>query len=233
VFDGWESKKVPSRQLADSDWEYVGRVAETTTRTETRESVTEPDGSGWERDSETGDSVQVGYSTTWVSNQFIAGNDWEYVRADRYVSGYTRSTTCVEYANFRGGSYCIERSSSWSANYDTRYKYRVPQYADEYEWKRTVEETTYEYEYRVETYSTKAVHEYATEERVGTEYAQWEKPLYTETELYRWKKTATTWEQKTSLSEPTGDVRNVRKQVRECGEEWNEGEPESCRGGEP
>ncbi|MEF8858586.1 MAG: hypothetical protein V5A38_06640 [Halolamina sp.] len=233
VFDGWEPRTVPSKQIADNDWEYVGRVAKTTTRTETTESATRPDGNGWERGPKTGDSVQVGHSTTWVSNQFIAGSAWEYVRSEQYVSGYTKSTTCVEYANFRGGNYCVEESTTWTANYDTRYKYRVPEYDDEYEWERTVEETTYDYEYRVETYSRAAFHEYTTEEQVATEYAQWEKPIYNETELYRWKKTETSWEQKTSLSEPNGDVRNLEKQVRECSEKWQKGEPESCREGQP
>jgi len=138
-------------------------------------------------------------------------------------------TSCVEYANFVGGSYCLNKRTSVSPTYDTRYKYRVPEYTDEYEWERTVEETTYEYEYRVETYSREDVHEYTKEERVATKYAQWEKPEYNETEIYQWKKTETTWERQTSLTEPTGNVRNVEKHVRECGEEWDEGEPESCR----
>ena len=227
VFEGWETRTVPSKWMADSEWEYVREVARTTTTTETEHSTTRPAGGGWQRGSETGDSVVTGYTSEWVTSRYFVDDDWRYVRADRYVSGYTYSTTCVERADFGYRSYCVEEQTTRSPTYDTRYKYRVPQYSTEYEWVRTVEETTYDYEYRVETYSTEAVHEYTKDVQVGTEYAQWEKPEYKSTQVYKWKKTETSWEEKTALSEPTGDVRDVEKQVHQCGKQ-PEQEPATC-----
>lgn len=233
VFDGWKTNIVPSKLMADAEWEYVERVPKTVTNTETKGSASVPAGTGWERGPKTGDSVQTGYSTTWVTDQFYTGSDWEYLTSDRYITGYRESTTCIEYAYFKSGRYCTEETTSKSPNYDTRYKYKVPEYTDKYEWERTVEETEYDYEYRVETYSTEAVHQYSKDDQVTTEYAQWEKSTYNETKKYRWKKTHSSWEETTSLSEPSGDVRNVEKVERDCGEEWDTDEPQSCRDEEP
>lgn len=232
VFDGWETRTVPSKWMADSDWEYVGRVARTTTSTETKYSASRPSGDGWQRGARTGDSVVTGYSTTWVTNRYFVGNDWQYVRSDRYVSGYTYSTVCVDRVDFWYRSYCVEERTTRSPTYDTRYRYRVPQYSSVYEWTRTVERTTYDHEYRIETYSTEAVHEYTKDVQVGTKYAQWEKPEYESTDVYNWKKTETSWEAKTSLSEPTGEVRNVEKRVLKCGEQ-PEQEPATCSRDQP
>lgn len=176
VFDGWQTRTVPSKWMADAEWEYVGKVALTTTKTETTHSATRPTGNGWERGARTGDSVITGYSSEWVTDRYFVGDDWQYIRSDRYVSGYTTSTTCVDSVDFGFGTYCFEERTTRSPTFDTQYKYRVPQYSSVYEWTRTVEETTHDYEYRVETYSTESVHEYSKDVQVETKYAQWEKP---------------------------------------------------------
>jgi len=232
VFDGWETRTVPSKWMADDSWDYVGKVARTTTATETTESPTKPSGEGWERGAKTGDSVITGYTTEWVTSRYLIDDDWEYVRSDRYFSGYRTSTSCVDRISFRDRSYCIEERTTQSPTYDTRYKYRVPTYSTEYKWKRTVEETTYDSEYRVETYSTVAVHEYMKTEQVATKYAKWEKPEYNETVVYNWEKTETTWERATSLSEPSGEIRNKERHIRECDNQRSK-KPAVCRNSEP
>ena len=233
VFDGWETRTVADRWMAGDDWEYVGRAPRTTTVTQTKESAARPDGDGWVRGEKTGDSVRTGSNTEWVSNRYFAGSNWEYLGSDRYIDGYTESTECVRYQRVWGQRYCVEEETTRSPTYDVRYKYRAPTYADEYEWERSTERTVYDYEYRFKTYSTESVHEYSKDVEVVTRYALWEKPEYNTTNIYRWEKSKTTWERTTSLSAPMGEVRNVEKRVKECGESWDKGEPQRCKEGQP
>jgi hypothetical protein len=233
VRTGTETKIVPDKIFADDDWDYLGKIEETTENTEIRQSVGEPDGHGWEKGSKTGDSVQTGTTTKWVGSTSVAEADWTYVKQERRAVSHYKKEVCVEYIEFIGGKYCNKKETRWTTTYGTFYKYIVPEYSAEYSWERTVEETTYSYKYRDDTYATKNVHEYTKEEQISTKYAEWEKPEYNRTEVYQWNKTETSWEESTSLSQPIGDVRNVEKKVRECGDEWESGEPETCRGNEP
>ncbi len=232
VFDGWERRTVPSKLMAKGSWEYVGVSATTTRTTETTEATSRPSGEGWKRVGETGDSVVTGYTTEWVESQYLVDDDWQYVESDWYVSGYTTSSICIDSVSFRGRSYCIEEQTTRSPSYDTRYKYRVPSYAAEYTWERTNEKTTYDYEYRVKTYRTDTVHKYTKTAKVAVKYAQWERPEYNETVVYNWEKTETVWKTETSLSEPSGEVRNLEKRVREC-TDHRESKPAVCQKTEP
>jgi hypothetical protein len=230
VFTGWQHMTVPERGLLGGDWSYVGSVRTTVERTETERSAHRPAGSGWNRERQVG-STQTGYRTQWVDYRFLADRNWQYVGSDRYVSGYETRTECVEYVRFRYTRHCIEKRTYRDPQYDYRYEFRVPEYDPVYEWERTVEETEYEYRYRAETYETKAVHKYERDVRVGTDYAQWERSTYNETTIYRWTKTVETWEDAESFSKPIGEVRDVDKQLKECGSERDEDEPPKCEQG--
>ncbi|MBP1987412.1 PKD domain-containing protein [Halolamina salifodinae] len=230
VFDGWRHTTVPQRGLLGGDWNYVGAVQTTVERTETERSAYRPAGSGWSRDRRVG-RTQTGYRTRWVDYRFHADADWQYVRSDRYVSGYETRTVCTEYIRLRYVRHCVDERTYRYPEYDYRYEYRVPEYDPVYEWERTVEETEYEYKYRTATYEMEAVHKYEREVRVGTEYAQWERPTYNETTIYRWTNTVETWEETKSFSKPIGEVRNVDRQLKECGAGRDTNEPPKCEGG--
>lgn len=231
VFTGWQHTTIPQKGLLGGDWEYVGAVPRTVDRTETERSADRPSGSGWSRGERVG-RTQVDYQTRWVDYTFHADPDWQYLGLDRYVSGYDETTTCVDYIQLYRTRHCLEKETKREPEYDYRYEYRVPQYDTVYEWERTVEETEYEYRYRAATYAIEAVHEYEKEVRVGTQYAQWEKPIIETTNIYRWKTTGTSWEESSSLSKPIGEVRNLERQVKECGAARDPGEPAICEQGE-
>jgi len=100
-----------------------------------------------------------------------------------------------------------------------------------YKWSRTIEVSETQYRYREPTYATQAIHEYEKTVRVGTDYAQWEKPIIETTEIYQWTKTEQTWEEDSSLVKPVGEVRNLNRTLKKCGEERDQNEPEKCSGG--
>ncbi|NHX36648.1 MULTISPECIES: PKD domain-containing protein [Halolamina] len=230
VFAGWEHTTVPQRGLLGADWEYVEAVPYTVERTKTERSADRPRGSGWSRGEQVG-RTQVDYDTRWVDYRFHADADWQYLGGDRYISGYDTTTTCVEYVQLYRTRHCIEEETNYHPEYDYRYEYRVPKYDPVYEWERTVEETKYAYRYRAATFETEAVDAYTKEVRVGTEYVQWERPVFEKTDIYRWKNTRYTWEESRVFSKPSGDVRNLSKVVKECGTEPADQEPNLCSEG--
>ncbi|WP_161782072.1 hypothetical protein, partial [Halolamina rubra] len=230
VFTGWKHMTVPQRGVLGSDWEYVEAVPTTVEQTETVRSTNRPSGNGWSQSEQVG-LTQTTYDRRWVDYRFHADADWEYLGADRYISGYDATTNCVEYIELYRTRHCIEEETNYHPEYDYRYEYRVPEYEPVYEWERTVEQTKYDYRYRAPTYSTEAVHEYVKEVRVGTEFVEWERPVFEETDIYRWRNTQYTWQETQSFSKPSGDVRNLTKVVKECGSEPEEKEPEICSGG--
>ncbi|MFC6735167.1 hypothetical protein ACFQEQ_02805 [Halolamina salina] len=229
VFDGWEYTTMPQRDAFGDDWEYVEAVPRTVERGETKRSADRPAGSGWERGDRVGRTL-AGYHTQWVYSHYRAPEHWEYRRSDRYVSGYDETEYCVERSYRFDPPVCIKSETERDPQYDYRYEYRVPEYDAVYEWERTVEETEYSHRYRRATYEQEAVHEYEKQVRVGTEYVQWKRPVFETTEVYRWQKITYTWEQVRAFSEPTGDVRNVTKIVKECGADPNADEPTACNG---
>ena len=229
VFAGWEYTTMPQRDAFGDDWEYVEAVPRTVERTETERSADRPAGSGWERGDQV-DRTLTGYHTQWVYSHYRAPEHWEYQRSDRYVSGYDEREYCVERSYRFDPPVCIETETVHYPQYDYRYEYRVPEYDAVYEWERTVEETENSHRYRRETYEQEPVHEYEKQVRVGTEYVQWERPVFERTKIYRWKRVAHSWEQSREFSEPTGDVRNVTKIVKECGADPNADEPAACDG---
>jgi len=229
VFTGWQYRTIPQRGLLGGDWEYVEAVPTTVERTETERSTDRPTGSGWSRSKKIGET-QVDYHTEWVDYRFHADADWEYLGADRYISGYDKTTRCVEYIYLYRTRHCVEEETDYQPEYDYRYEYRVPDYASVYEWERTVEETEYKYRYRAATYTTAAVHEYVKNVRVGTDFVEWERPVFKKTQIYEWKNTQYSWKKSQAFSKPTGDVRNLTKVVKECGTEPTDQEPSICSG---
>jgi len=227
VFAGWEYTTVPQRGILGADWEYVEAVPKAVERTETERSAGRPSGSGWTRGERVG-QTQTSYDTRWVDYRFHADADWQYLGADRYISGYGKTTTCVEYIKLYQTRHCVEKETSYHPEYDYRYEYRVPEYDPVYEWVRTVEETEWEYRYRSATHTTEAVHKYTKEVRVGTEYVQWERPVFEKTTIYRWEDTQYTWQETRAFSKPSGEVRNVTKVVKQCGTESANQEPSIC-----
>ncbi|KPN31282.1 PKD domain protein [Halolamina pelagica] len=231
VFIGWEHTTVPRRGLLGTDWEYVKAVPYTVQETETQRSADRPSGSGWSRGEQVG-KTQVDYSTRWVDYRFHANADWQYLGADRYISGYDKTTTCVEYIELYQTRHCVEEETNYHPEYDYRYEYRVPEYDPVYEWERSVEETNYDYRYRAATYEAEAIHAYTKEVRVGTEYIQWKRPVFEKRNIYRWKNTQYTWHETRAFSKPSGDVRNLTKVVKQCGTEPADQEPNICSEGD-
>jgi hypothetical protein len=216
---GWTYETFSNPQYG-SEWSHIKTVRTSEQIQQTTTSTDRPRGSGWSTSGIAG-RTQTGWDYGWVDSPSDAPAGASLVDSYRTLVDTDTRTVCVDwtyYKDFFGHwrSRCTDSDRIVvDRTYDTRYKYRAPEYSTVWEWERTKTVYDQEYHYRKPNYETVSRNRYQKPIYEQRSYVEYEKEIYTMTKHYEW--TSTTVIEKQELEYPTGDnVQWVESETYKC-----------------